>query len=225
MLSLSLDRRKRNHRYDSTRLASVESSISPESKPTCTMTFALHSRISKSRSLRCRFESINKVRTELFSSCSITVTRLGDEPRGGSHTHTQTHTHTGGRGGVRGYGAGSSPDPEGDGATRVAAAWRGSLSAQTYVWYGAVHGWSYTTRQTISSLPSQWSAKTKRTWCWLDKANGGQGPGFTLLGVVVRSSTVWTLAGGMVSVIAGAAMSVMIDMESTTTVSTGSFGA
>lgn len=59
----------------------------------------------------------------------------------------------------------------------------------------------------------------------LDKENAGQGPGFTLLGVVVRPSTVWTLAGGMASVIGGATISVIIDMESATTVSTGSFDA
>ena len=75
------------------------------------------------------------------------------------------------------------------------------------------------------ALPVERKDEADMVLAVLDKANGGQGPGFTLLGVVVRSSTVWSLAGGMVSVIAGAAMSVMIDMESTTTVSTGSFGA
>ena len=61
----------------------------------------------------------------------------------------------------------------------------------------------------------------------LDKQNAGLGPGFTLLGVVVRPSMVWTLAGGMASVIAGATISVLIDMNPETTlhVSTGSLDA
>ena len=58
----------------------------------------------------------------------------------------------------------------------------------------------------------------------LDKQNAGQGPGYALLGVVVRPSTVWTLAGGMLSLVAGAGISVIRDVESDAA-ATGSFGA
>ena len=58
----------------------------------------------------------------------------------------------------------------------------------------------------------------------LDKQNAGQGPGYTLLGIVVRSSTVWALAGGMLSLVAGAGISVIRDAESGTA-ATGSFDA
>ena len=47
----------------------------------------------------------------------------------------------------------------------------------------------------------------------LEKANAGQGPGFTLLGVVVRPSMIWGLAGGMASVIAGAGLSAVQEMD------------
>ena len=58
----------------------------------------------------------------------------------------------------------------------------------------------------------------------LKEQNAGQGPGYTLLGIVVRSSTVWTLAGGMLSLVAGAGISVIRDAESDAA-ATGSFGA
>ena len=57
----------------------------------------------------------------------------------------------------------------------------------------------------------------------LDKQNAGQGPGHTMLGIVVRSSMVWALAGGMLSVVAGAGISVIRDAESDTD-GAGSFG-
>ena len=57
----------------------------------------------------------------------------------------------------------------------------------------------------------------------LDKENAGQGPGYMMLGVVVRPSTVWALAGGMISLVAGAGISVVRGAESDT--AAGSLGA
>ena len=58
----------------------------------------------------------------------------------------------------------------------------------------------------------------------LDKKNAGQGPGYAMLGIVVRSSMVWALAGGMLSLVAGAGISVIRDAEADTA-ATGSFDA
>ena len=64
----------------------------------------------------------------------------------------------------------------------------------------------------------------------LKEQNAGQGPGYTLLGIVVRSSTVWTLAGGMLSLVAGAGISVIQGAEANAAAkadaaATGSLGA
>ena len=66
--------------------------------------------------------------------------------------------------------------------------------------------------------------EAERLTAALDKENAGQGPGYTMLGVVVRPSTVWALAGGMFSLVAGAGISVIRDAEAGTA-ATGSFGA
>ena len=58
----------------------------------------------------------------------------------------------------------------------------------------------------------------------LKEQNAGQGPGYTMLGIVVRPSTVWTLAGGMLSLVAGAGISVIRDAEADAA-ATGSLGA
>ena len=54
--------------------------------------------------------------------------------------------------------------------------------------------------------------------------NGGQGPGYTMLGILVRSSTVWTLAGGMLTLLAGSGISVIRGAEADTSTA-GSFAA
>ena len=64
-------------------------------------------------------------------------------------------------------------------------------------------------------LPVEREAESEMMMVVLDRQNAGQGPGYTLLGVVVRSSTVWTLAGGMLSLVAGAGISVIRDVEAT----------
>ena len=74
------------------------------------------------------------------------------------------------------------------------------------------------------ALPVERQDEAERLTAVLDKQNVGQGPGYTLLGVVVRSSTVWALAGGMLSLVAGAGISVIRDAESDTDAA-GSFGA
>ncbi len=51
------------------------------------------------------------------------------------------------------------------------------------------------------------------------------GPGgYTLLGLVVRPSTVWTLAGGMLTLLAGSGISVIRGAEADT-LTAGSFAA
>ena len=72
-------------------------------------------------------------------------------------------------------------------------------------------------------LPVERQEEAERLTAMLDKENAGQGPGYTLLGIVVRSSTVWTLAGGMVSLVAGAGISVVRDAEADA--AAGSLGA
>ena len=74
------------------------------------------------------------------------------------------------------------------------------------------------------ALPVERQDEAERLTAVLDKENAGQGPGYTMLGVVVRPSTVWALAGGMFSLVAGAGISVIRDVESGTA-ATGSFGA
>ena len=74
------------------------------------------------------------------------------------------------------------------------------------------------------ALPVERQDEAERLTAVLDKENAGQGPGYTMLGVVVRPSTVWALAGGMFSLVAGAGISVIRDAESGTA-ATGSFGA
>ena len=73
-------------------------------------------------------------------------------------------------------------------------------------------------------LPVEREAESEMMMVVLDRQNAGQGPGYTLLGVVVRSSTVWTLAGGMLSLVAGAGISVIRDAEADAA-ATGSLGA
>ena len=73
-------------------------------------------------------------------------------------------------------------------------------------------------------LPVERKDEAEMLMAVLDKENAGQGPGYTMLGVVVRPSTVWALAGGMFSLVAGAGISVIRDAESGTA-ATGSFGA
>ena len=73
-------------------------------------------------------------------------------------------------------------------------------------------------------LPVEREAESEMMMVVLDRQNAGQGPGYTLLGVVVRSSTVWTLAGGMLSLVAGAGISVIRDAEADAAAA-GSLGA
>ena len=73
-------------------------------------------------------------------------------------------------------------------------------------------------------LPVERKDEAEMLMAVLDKENAGQGPGYTLLGVVVRSSTVWTLAGGMLSLVAGAGISVIQGAEADAA-ATGSLGA
>ena len=73
-------------------------------------------------------------------------------------------------------------------------------------------------------LPVEREAESEMMMVVLDRQNAGQGPGYTLLGVVVRSSTVWTLAGGMLSLLAGAGISVIRGAEADTSTA-GSFAA
>ena len=49
------------------------------------------------------------------------------------------------------------------------------------------------------ALPVERQDEAERLTAVLDKENAGQGPGYAMLGVVVRPSTVWALAGGMIS--------------------------
>ena len=74
------------------------------------------------------------------------------------------------------------------------------------------------------ALPVEREAEAEKLVSVLKEQNAGQGPGYTVVGIVVRSSTVWTLAGGMLSLVAGAGISVIRDAESNTS-TTGSFGA
>ena len=74
------------------------------------------------------------------------------------------------------------------------------------------------------ALPVERQDEAERLTAVLDKQNAGQGPGYTLLGIVVRSSTVWALAGGMLSLVAGAGISVIRDAELGTSAA-GSFDA
>ena len=73
-------------------------------------------------------------------------------------------------------------------------------------------------------LPVERKDEAEMLMAVLDKENAGQGPGYKMLGIVVRPSMLWTLAGGLFSVVAGAGMSIMIDMQVDTT-STGSLSA
>ena len=72
-------------------------------------------------------------------------------------------------------------------------------------------------------LPVEREAESEMMMVVLDRQNAGQGPGYTLLGVVVRSSTVWTLAGGLFTLVAGAGISVIREAEADT--AAGSLGA
>ena len=74
------------------------------------------------------------------------------------------------------------------------------------------------------ALPVERQDEAERLTAVLDKENAGQGPGYTMLGVVVRPSTVWALAGGMFSLVAGAGISVIRGAEAGTA-ATDSFGA
>ena len=73
------------------------------------------------------------------------------------------------------------------------------------------------------ALPVERKDEAEMLMAVLDKENAGQGPGYTMLGVVVRPSTVWALAGGMFSLVAGAGISVIRGAEADTA-ATGSFG-
>ena len=79
-------------------------------------------------------------------------------------------------------------------------------------------------RRLKFALPVERQDEAERLTAVLDKQNAGQGPGYTLLGIVVRASKVWALAGGMLSLVAGAGISVIRDAESGTA-ATGSFDA
>ena len=74
------------------------------------------------------------------------------------------------------------------------------------------------------ALPVERKDEAEMLMTVLDEENAKQGPGYTMVGVVVRPSTVWALAGGMFSLVAGAGISVIRDAESGTA-ATGSFGA
>ena len=71
-------------------------------------------------------------------------------------------------------------------------------------------------------LPVERESEAEMLMAVLREENAGQGPGYTLLGVVVRSSTVWALAGGMLSLVAGAGISVIREAEAGT--AAGSLG-
>ena len=73
-------------------------------------------------------------------------------------------------------------------------------------------------------LPVERKDEAEMLMAFVREQNGGQGPGYRMLGILVRSSTVWTLAGGMLSLVAGAGISVIRDAESDAA-ATGSFGA
>ena len=73
------------------------------------------------------------------------------------------------------------------------------------------------------ALPVERKDEAEMLMDLLDKQNAGQGPGYALLGVVVRPSTVWTLAGGLFTLVAGAGISVIREAEADT--AAGSLGA
>ena len=74
------------------------------------------------------------------------------------------------------------------------------------------------------ALPVERQDEAERLTAVLDKQNAGQGPGYTMLGIVVRPSTVWTLAGGMLSLVAGVGISVVQGAEPDASAA-GSYGA
>ena len=78
--------------------------------------------------------------------------------------------------------------------------------------------------QLNTVLPVERKGEAEMLMVFVREQNGGQGPGYTMLGILVRSSMVWTLAGGMLSLLAGAGISVIRDAESGTA-ATGSFDA
>ena len=74
------------------------------------------------------------------------------------------------------------------------------------------------------ALPMDRQDEADKLLAVLKEQNAGQGPGYAMLGVVVRSSKIWTLAGGMLTLVASAGISVIQDAE-TDMAAAGSFGA
>ncbi len=78
--------------------------------------------------------------------------------------------------------------------------------------------------QLNTVLPVERKGEAEMLMVFVREQNGGQGPGYTMLGILVRSSMVWTLAGGMLSLLAGAGISVVRGAEADTSTA-GSFAA
>ena len=74
------------------------------------------------------------------------------------------------------------------------------------------------------ALPVEREAEAEKLVSVLKEQNAGQGPGYAMLGVVVRSSKIWTLAGGMLTLLAGSGISVIRGAEADTSTA-GSFAA
>ena len=73
-------------------------------------------------------------------------------------------------------------------------------------------------------LPVERKDESEMLMAFVREQNGGQGPGYRMLGILVRSSTVWTLAGGMLTLLAGSGISVIRGAEADT-LTAGSFAA
>ena len=73
------------------------------------------------------------------------------------------------------------------------------------------------------ALPVERQDEAEKLLAVLKEQNAGQGPGYSMFGIVVRTSKIWTLAGGMLTLVASAGISVIQGAEADA--AAGSFGA
>ena len=79
-------------------------------------------------------------------------------------------------------------------------------------------------RRLKFALPVERQDEAEKLMAVLKEQNAGQGPGNSMFGIVVRTSKIWTLAGGMLTVVASAGRS-GIQGAAADAAAAGSFGA